>query len=135
MYFNAQRARKPGLRTTSYGWVSIYPLSQIAGRVIQCIRPLTCCLTLGVQSKSFPRTPFSVSGVLPSPRSGQVFLDEAEHFPAQSRCQRRYAPMVFGIIPECRSGSLRNKRLASPESPVVSGRPALGARHFTYWGI
>ena len=34
-------------------------------------------------------------------------LDEAEHFPSQSRCQRRYAPMVFGIIPERRSASLR----------------------------
>jgi hypothetical protein len=25
--------------------------------------------------------------------------------------------MVFGIIPECRSASLRNERSASPESP------------------
>jgi hypothetical protein len=33
------------------------------------------------------------------------FLDEAEHFLAQSICQRRYAPRVFGFIPECRSGS------------------------------
>jgi hypothetical protein len=32
-------------------------------------------------------------------------LDEVEHFPGQSRCQRHYAPMVFGIIPECRSAS------------------------------
>jgi hypothetical protein len=43
------------------------------------------------------------SSNLPSLRSGKVSLDEAEHFPAQSSCQRRYAPMVFGIIPECRS--------------------------------
>ncbi len=28
-----------------------------------------------------------------------------------------YAPMVFGIILECRSASLRNERSASPESP------------------
>ena len=28
----------------------------------------------------FPRTPFSASGILPSLRSGQVSLDEAEHF-------------------------------------------------------
>jgi hypothetical protein len=27
---------------------------------------------------------------------------------AQSRCQRRYAPMVFGLIAECRSDSIRN---------------------------
>ena len=66
----------------------------------------------------FLRTPFSASGILPSLRSGQVSLDEAEHFTAQSSCQRRYAPMVFGIIPECRSASFRNERSASPESPV-----------------
>ena len=35
----------------------------------------------------------------------------------QSECQRRYAPMVFGFIPECRSASFRNKRSVSPESP------------------
>jgi len=70
--------------------------------------------------RPFPRTPFFASGIHPSLRSGQVSLDEAEHFPAQSRCQRRYAPMVFGFIPECRSGSLRNQRSASPESPVVT---------------
>ena len=33
MYFNAQRSRKPGLRTTALGWASTYPLSQKAGRV------------------------------------------------------------------------------------------------------
>jgi hypothetical protein len=33
MYFNAQKARKPDLRTTSHGWVSTYPLSQKVGRV------------------------------------------------------------------------------------------------------
>src|SRR5262249_22637365 len=49
-----------------------------------------------------------------------VSLDEAEHFTAQSSCQRRYAPMAFGILPECRSASLRNKRSASPESPPKS---------------
>jgi hypothetical protein len=37
-----------------------------------------------------------------------ISVDEAEHFATQSSCQRRYAPMVFGIIPECRSASLRN---------------------------
>jgi hypothetical protein len=45
-------------------------------------------------------------GILPSLRSGQISPDEAEHLPAQSSRQRRYAPMVFGIIPECRSSSL-----------------------------
>jgi hypothetical protein len=32
-------------------------------------------------------------------------LDEGEHFTAPSSCQRRYAPMVFGVIPECCSAS------------------------------
>jgi hypothetical protein len=54
------------------------------------------------------RTPFSASGILPALRSGQLSLDEAEQIPAQSRSQLRYAPMVFGIIPECRTVSLRN---------------------------
>src|SRR5215469_6316853 len=62
--------------------------------------------------------PLPASSIRPSLRSGRVSLDEAEHFTAQSSCQRRYAPMVFGIIPECRSASFRNKRSASPESPV-----------------
>jgi len=35
MYFNAQRARIPGLRTASHGWVSTYLLSQNVGRVKQ----------------------------------------------------------------------------------------------------
>jgi hypothetical protein len=54
------------------------------------------------------RTPFSASGILPALRSGQLSLDEAEQIPAQSGSQLRYAPMVFGIIPECRTVSLRN---------------------------
>jgi hypothetical protein len=61
-------------------------------------------------------------------RSGQVSLDEAEQFLAQSKCQRRYAPMVFESIPEYRSASLRNKRSASPESPSsYLNRSILGA--------
>ena len=58
--------------------------------------------------RPFPRAPFSVSSILPPLRSGKVSLDETERFTAQSTCQRRYAPTVFGIIPECRSASLRN---------------------------
>ncbi len=38
----------------------------------------------------FPAPLFSAGGVLPPLRSGQVSLDEAEHFPAQSRSQRHY---------------------------------------------
>jgi hypothetical protein len=48
-----------------------------------------------------PRTPFSASGIL----SPLVSLNEAEHLPTQSRSQRHYAPVVFGIIPECHSAS------------------------------
>ena len=61
----------------------------------------------GDRPAAFPRAPFPACGVLPSLLSGQVSLDEAEHFTAQSSCQRRYAPMVFGIIPEHRSAFLR----------------------------
>src|SRR5205085_2345093 len=39
-----------------------------------------------------------------------------QHNPSQCR----YAPMVFGIIPECRSAFLRNERSASPEYPQGS---------------
>jgi hypothetical protein len=64
-----------------------------------------------------PSDAFLAGAIQSAARSGQVSLDEAEHFPAQSRSRRRYAPMVFGIILECRSASLRNERSASPESP------------------
>jgi hypothetical protein len=50
-----------------------------------------------------------------------VFLDDPEHFQAQSDCQRRFAPMVFAITgmvfgfpPECCS--------TSPESPKAEIR-------------
>ena len=43
----------------------------------------------------FPRVPFSASAALPPRRSEQVSLDEAEYFPAQSGCQRRYASERF----------------------------------------
>jgi len=46
-------------------------------------------LRRGQGLRPFPRTPFSATGALPPLRSGQFVLDEAEHFPAQSRCQRR----------------------------------------------
>jgi len=68
--------------------------------------PAASALRRGQGPRPFPRTAFSPSGILPPRRSGQVSLDEAGHFPAQSRSQRRYTPMVFGIIPEFRSASL-----------------------------
>jgi len=36
--------------------------------------------------------------------------------PFQLDFETQMSPMVFGIIPECRSASLRNQRSASPES-------------------
>ncbi len=60
--------------------------------------------------------PFSAGGILRPRRPGQVSLDEAEHFPAQSRSERRYAPTMFGIVPKWRSASFRDRRSASPES-------------------
>jgi hypothetical protein len=77
-----------------------------------------CVLRRGQGLRPFPRAPFSTSSALPPLRSGQLSLDEGDHFPAQSRSQRRYAPIVFGIIPECRSPSIRKGRSASPESHV-----------------
>jgi transposase len=41
MYFNAQRARKPGLRTTQQGRPPTYPLSQNAGRVSRVLSSKT----------------------------------------------------------------------------------------------
>jgi hypothetical protein len=43
--------------------------------------------------------------------------------------QMRPAPMVFGIIPECRSASLRNVRSASPESPLQFLKCGQHVRH------
>jgi hypothetical protein len=50
MYFNAQRVRKPGLRTTSHSRVSTFPVSQNAGRVKTASCRLTGCLSRGVHS-------------------------------------------------------------------------------------
>src|SRR5271166_3834520 len=73
-------------------------------------------------AKSFPRAPILASVGFPSQRSGQVSLDEAKDFLAQSGCQRRYAPTVFEIILECRTESSRIQRSASPESPPTCAR-------------
>jgi hypothetical protein len=58
-----------------------------------------------------PADAFLADAIQSAGRSGRFSVeagtDEAEHFPAQSKCQRRYAPMVFGIIPKRRSDSSR----------------------------
>jgi hypothetical protein len=55
----------------------------------------------------FPRTPFLASGALPALRSGQVSLDEAEHFlhnrsaiVATLRWCSGHPGMPFGFIPD-----------------------------------
>jgi hypothetical protein len=96
------------------GWSAIRKLTV---NVWSAIRAPGHGVLSGARPAAFPRTPLPASAVVPSLRSGQVSLDEAEHFPAQSSRQRRYAPMVFGIIPECRSASFRKERSASPEFP------------------
>jgi hypothetical protein len=56
----------------------------------------------------------------PAPlRSGQLSLDEGEYFQAQPRGQRRYSPMMFGIVPRMLFGFHPGKRSASPESQIV----------------
>jgi len=73
MYFNAQRARIPGPRTTSHGWVSTYPLSQKAGRVTMAGSQLIRCLKKRVGSKSqvCSLQTVSVKGFRPSlPKAG-----------------------------------------------------------------
>ena len=54
--------------------------------------------------RPFPRTPFSAGGILPPLCSGQVSLDEAEHFlhnrdasVATLRCVRVHPGLAFGI--------------------------------------
>jgi hypothetical protein len=55
-----------------------------------------------------PADAFLADAIQSAGRSGRFSVeagtDEAEHFPAQSKCQRRYAPMVFGIIPDSAFG-------------------------------
>jgi hypothetical protein len=48
--------------------------------------------------------------------SDRFLLTKPNTFPHNRNCQRRYAPVVFGMIPEYRSASSRNKHSASPES-------------------
>jgi hypothetical protein len=55
----------------------------------------------------FPAPLCPLAAPLPSLRSGQVSLDEAEHFLHNRDASVAYAPMVFGFIPECRSESYR----------------------------
>jgi hypothetical protein len=58
------------------------------------------------------------------------FLDEAEHFLHNRVASVATAPMVFGIIPECRSASVRDQRSGLPESPsTASEKNRFGGAH------
>jgi hypothetical protein len=68
--------------------------------------------------------PFAAIGALPPLRSGQVFLDEAEHFLHNRTASVATLRELFAFGPECRSRSLRNQRSSSPESsPTVIAAP------------
>jgi hypothetical protein len=59
MYFNVQRVRKPGLRTSFQGQSSTYFLSQNAGQVKMASVFIAICLSKRVQSK-LPNAPHQV---------------------------------------------------------------------------
>ena len=75
------------------------------------------CLRFGGDKDCVPfPAPLSREPVHSPLRSGQVFLDEAEHFPHNRRASVATLRRLFGFSPECRSRSLRNQRSPSPES-------------------
>ena len=106
-YFNTQSARKPGLRTTSHGWVSTYSLSQNAGRVINAKCRSTVCLSLGAQSK-YPQLQFRLQLNSRPPIGDRIYLIRmvgAGRFErptpcAQGRCatRLRYAPTFTALL-------------------------------------
>ena len=68
--------------------------------------------------------PFLRSSAHPPLRSGQVSLDEAEHFlhNRNASVATLREPFAFGL--ECRSSSFRNQRSPSPESSAGMDRSA-----------
>ena len=66
--------------------------------------------------RPFPHTPFLACASLPPLRSGQVFLDEAEHLFHNQGASDAALRGLFAFGPESRSRSLRNHRSPSPES-------------------
>jgi len=66
-----------------------------------------CALRRGQDVPSFPRAPFLATGPLPPLRSGQVFLDEAEHFLHNRSASVATLRELFAFGLECRSRSLR----------------------------
>ena len=86
----------------------------------RCSRSSLLCAEAAQGLPPFPLYPFARRGVASSATLRTAFhLTKPNTFLPQSSCQGRYAPMVFGIIPECRSASFRNQRSASPESPTM----------------
>jgi hypothetical protein len=88
--------------------------------------PGHCMLRWGQDVPSFPDAPFLAPALFLRCASDSFSLTKPNtpctierafcfRIGGPSR-QRRYAPMVFGFIPECRQASLRKQRSASPES-------------------
>jgi hypothetical protein len=71
--------------------------------------------------RPFPHTPFLASASLPPLRSGQVFLDEAEHLFHNRGASDAALRGLFAFGPECPSRSLRNHPSPSPESSNWKG--------------
>jgi hypothetical protein len=72
------------------------------------------------RGKAFRLSPHPLlrSGILPPLRYGQLSLDEAEHFRAQSKGQRRYAPMVkYALVAkvEIETGVYNSSQIVSLE--------------------
>jgi len=74
-----------------------------------------CVLSGDKGWRPFLCTPFSACDVLPSLRSGQIALDEAERFPAQSICQRL--------------GVMGNGRFCPVWEPLISTDPKVSWRN------
>src|SRR5581483_395434 len=66
----------------------------------------------------FPAPLSPLAGSIPPLRSGQVLLDEAEHFRHNRNASVATLRKPFAFGPECPSSCLRNQRSPSPESAV-----------------
>jgi len=100
-----------------------------------------CALRRGQGLRPFPRTPFSASSILPSLRSGQVSLDEAEHFLHNrdasvatlrwcSGPSRNAVRIPSGISVRLR----RNPHIARQSQPATSSHSAVASADGSYDG-
>src|SRR5579863_6802680 len=94
-----------------------YPVSRLMARMLS-----PCRFNSSISCTSFPRNTSRLllhsrvdAGLQPRLGGGGFFERHYGDFTTGADT------MVFGIIPECRSAFLRNKRSASPESPTPDG--------------